>query len=93
MDWLLERQSQIEKKLAARHLSEGGLALYDLTSSDFEGVTCPLAELGSVVRIAVDTEAILFELRQDSHVDSKHRSLANLGQDQLIMSCIAGAGS
>jgi len=46
MDWLLERQAQIEKKLAARHLQEGGLALYDLTSSYFEGVTCPLAELG-----------------------------------------------
>jgi transposase len=46
MDWLLERQDQIEKKLAARHLPDGGLALYDLTSSYFEGVTCPLAELG-----------------------------------------------
>jgi transposase len=46
MDWLLERQSDIEKKLASRHLEEGGLALYDLTSSYFEGVTCPLAKLG-----------------------------------------------
>jgi transposase len=46
MDWLLEHQATIEKKLAARHLAEGGLALYDLTSSYFEGVTCPLAELG-----------------------------------------------
>jgi len=46
MDWLLERQASIEKKLAARHLADGGLALYDLTSSYFEGVTCPLAELG-----------------------------------------------
>ena len=46
MDWLLEQQSNIEKKLASRHLEEGGLALYDLTSSYFEGVTCPLAELG-----------------------------------------------
>ncbi len=46
MDWLLERQAPIEKKLAARHLAHGGLALYDLTSSYFEGVTCPLAELG-----------------------------------------------
>lgn len=46
MDWLLERQALIEKKLASRHLAEGGLALYDLTSSYFEGVTCPLAELG-----------------------------------------------
>jgi transposase len=46
MDWVLERQGTIEKKLAARHLEEDGLALYDLTSSYFEGVTCPLAGLG-----------------------------------------------
>ena len=46
MDWLLERQGNIEKKLAARHLKNGGLALYDLTSSYFEGLTCPLARLG-----------------------------------------------
>ena len=46
MDWLLERQPAIEKKLAARHLERDGLALYDLTSSYFEGVTCPLATLG-----------------------------------------------
>ena len=46
MDWLLERQPYIEKKLAGRHLEAGGLALYDLTSSYFEGVTCPLAARG-----------------------------------------------
>ena len=46
MDWLLERQAHIEKKLATRHLTDGGLALYDLTSSYFEGATCPLAALG-----------------------------------------------
>ena len=46
MDWLLERQDDIEKKLAKRHMQEGGLALYDLTSSYFEGVTCPLAAFG-----------------------------------------------
>jgi transposase len=46
MDWLLERQSRIEKKLAARHLKEGGLVLFDLTSSYFEGVMCPLAARG-----------------------------------------------
>ncbi len=46
MDWLLERQDRIQKKLAARHLSEGGLVLYDLSSSYFEGTTCPLAKLG-----------------------------------------------
>jgi len=46
MDWLLEHQGSIEKKLAARHLKTGGLALYDLTSSYFEGKTCPLAAIG-----------------------------------------------
>ena len=46
MDWLLQRQEDIEKKLAGRHLETGGLALYDLTSSYFEGVTCELAKRG-----------------------------------------------
>jgi hypothetical protein len=46
MDWLLERQGDIEKKLAVRHLEKKPLALYDLTSSYFEGVTCPLAARG-----------------------------------------------
>ncbi len=46
LDWLLQRQGRIEKKLATRHLEEGGLALYDLSSSYFEGSTCPLAALG-----------------------------------------------
>ena len=46
MDWVLKRQAVIEKKLAARHLQNDGLALYDLTSSYFEGVTCPIAKLG-----------------------------------------------
>jgi transposase len=46
MDWLLERQDTIQKKLASRHLSDGGLVLYDLSSSYFEGTTCALAKLG-----------------------------------------------
>ena len=46
MDWLVARQDTIEKKLAAHHLSAGGLVLYDLSSSYFEGSTCPLAKLG-----------------------------------------------
>src|SRR5947208_2387753 len=37
MDWLLERQERIAKKLAARHLREGGLVLYDVSSSFYEG--------------------------------------------------------
>jgi transposase len=46
MDWLLARQDAIQKKLAARHLDAGSLVLYDLSSSYFEGTTCPLAKLG-----------------------------------------------
>jgi transposase len=46
MDWLLERKERIEKKLAARHLREGGLVLYDVSSSFYEGRTCPLAQFG-----------------------------------------------
>src|SRR5574338_263142 len=46
MDWLLGRQAGIENKLAARHLGHGSLALYDLSSSYFEGTHCPLAKLG-----------------------------------------------
>jgi transposase len=46
MDWLLARQGAIEKKLAARHLEDGALALYDLSSSYFEGSHCPLAKIG-----------------------------------------------
>ena len=46
MDWLIARQDRIQKKLAARHLDEGSLVLYDLSSSYFEGTTCPLAQLG-----------------------------------------------
>jgi len=46
MDWLLPRQSQIEQRLAQRHLGAGSVVLYDLTSSYFEGRHCPLARLG-----------------------------------------------
>ena len=46
MDWLLARQGTIQKKLATRHLHDGGLVLYDLSSSYFEGTTCPLAKRG-----------------------------------------------
>jgi transposase len=46
MDWLLARQDAIEQKLAARHLRKDALVLYDLSSSYFEGSTCPLAKRG-----------------------------------------------
>jgi transposase len=46
MDWLLERQERIEDRLARRHLSDGEMVLYDVSSSYFEGRSCPLAMLG-----------------------------------------------
>jgi len=46
MDWLLAGQDRIQEKLAARHLQEDALVLYDLSSSYFEGSHCPLAKLG-----------------------------------------------
>ena len=46
LDWLLSRQAAIEKKLAKRHLQQGSLVLYDLTSTWVEGRSCPLAKLG-----------------------------------------------
>lgn len=47
MDWLLARQARVEKKLAARHLGDGALVLYDVSSSYYEGHTCPLARFGN----------------------------------------------
>ena len=46
LDWLLARQARIEAKLAARHLEDGGLVLYDASTSYYEGKTCPLARFG-----------------------------------------------
>src|SRR5512144_3296657 len=46
MDWLLRRQRVIEDKLAERHLADGAMVLYDVSSSYYEGKTCPLARYG-----------------------------------------------
>ncbi|HEU4454175.1 MAG TPA: IS1634 family transposase [Longimicrobium sp.] len=46
LDWLVERQEAIEAKLAERHLKEGTLLLYDVTSTYLEGRHCPLAAHG-----------------------------------------------
>jgi transposase len=46
MDWLSERQQEIEQRIAAKHLCEGSLILYDVTSTYFEGTTCQLAQYG-----------------------------------------------
>ncbi len=46
MDWLLERQERVEDRLARRHLRDGEMVLYDVSSSYFEGRSCALAKLG-----------------------------------------------
>lgn len=46
LDWLISRQDRIEKKLARKHLDNNSLVLYDVTSSYYEGHTCPLAQFG-----------------------------------------------
>jgi transposase len=46
MDWLIERQARIEDRLAKRHLKDGEMVLYDVSSSYFEGRACPLGKLG-----------------------------------------------
>ena len=46
MDWLLKQQEKIERKLARRHLREGGIAMYDLSSSWVEGTKCEIAAFG-----------------------------------------------
>ncbi|HWS93484.1 MAG TPA: IS1634 family transposase [Mycobacterium sp.] len=46
MDWVLDRKEGIENALAARHLTNGTLVLYDVSSAAFEGRTCPLGAIG-----------------------------------------------
>ena len=46
LDWLLARQDRIEKKLAKRHLEDGAVVLFDVSSSSYHGRTCPLARYG-----------------------------------------------
>jgi hypothetical protein len=46
LDWRAERQERIERRLARRHLRPGEHAPYDVSSSHFEGRSCPLAQLG-----------------------------------------------
>lgn len=46
LDWLVGRQTAIERKLAGRHLGQGASVLYDLSSSFYYGTHCPLARFG-----------------------------------------------
>lgn len=66
MDWLLERQPHIETALAKHHLRDGTLVLYDLTSTYFEGHSCPLAKIGYSRDGKKGTPQIVFGLLTDS---------------------------
>jgi len=65
MDWLVSRQDAIEKKLAARHLEAGGLALFDLSSAWLEGRSCPLGAFGHSRDGKKNREQIEFGLLTD----------------------------
>jgi len=65
MDWLLPRQGRIEQALADRHLKDGTLVLYDVTSSYFEGKACPLAQFGHSRDGKKDKLQIIFGLLCD----------------------------
>jgi hypothetical protein len=67
MDWLFERQPRIEDRLARRHLKDGELVLYDVSSTYFEGRSCPLAELGYSRDGKRGTPQIVFGLLTDRH--------------------------
>jgi hypothetical protein len=66
MDWLLGRQEQIESALAKRHLKEGTLVLYDVSSTYFEGRHCPLARIGHSRDGRFDRPQIVFGLLTDA---------------------------
>jgi hypothetical protein len=65
LDWLLKRQSRMETALAKRHLADGGLVLYDVTSTYFEGRSCPLARHGHSRDGKPDRLQIVFGLLTD----------------------------
>jgi len=62
LDWLLERQGRIESGLARRHLEDGVLVLYDVSSSYFEGRCCPLASYGHSRDHRADRPQIIYGL-------------------------------
>lgn len=66
MDWLLSRQDRIEAALAKRHLAEGTLVLYDVSSTYFEGRQCPLARIGHSRDGRFDRPQIVFGLLTDA---------------------------
>ena len=66
LDWLLERQDRIERKLAKRHLAGAQWVLYDVTSSSYEGRHCPLARYGNNRDGRRDRPCIVYGLLTDA---------------------------
>jgi transposase len=62
LDWLLARQEAVEIELAKRHLHEASLVLYDVSSTYFEGRSCPLARFGHSRDSRSDRLQIVFGL-------------------------------
>jgi hypothetical protein len=67
MDWLLGGQNDIQQKLAQRHLCEGAVVLYDVSSSYYEGHTCPLARFGHSRDGKKGLPIIVYGLLTDGH--------------------------
>jgi transposase len=67
MDWLRARQGTIEKRLAQRHLAENAVVLYDVSSSYYEGHTCPLACYGHDRDGKKGLPIIVYGLLTDAH--------------------------
>jgi transposase len=67
MDWLLRRQRRIENKLAGQHLGEQAVVLYDVSSSSYEGHTCPPAQYGYNRDGKKGLPSIVYGLLTDRH--------------------------
>ena len=66
LDWLADRQDTIEAALAARHLTDGGMAMFDLSSSWVTGRHCPLAAFGHSRDARRDHPQITYGLLTDT---------------------------
>ena len=67
LDWLGDRQERIEKSLANKHLGDGTLVLYDVSSSYLEGRCCELARFGYSRDKRGDRPQIVYGLLCDRH--------------------------
>lgn len=66
LDWLLARQARIETKLARKHLAEGALVLYDVSSSSYEGHSCSLVRFGNNRDGKKDLPCVVYGLLADA---------------------------